>query len=715
MGQELASSLRNCWACQHESEARRPAFSQPSLFIPCRAERDKLKFVAKLRVRIRNQETPASTQMQILSHEIRSFDGFTLDLTRGCLLRGVQEIKLPPKPFEALKYLVENQGRLISKAELIEKIWPDTAVTDDSLVQCLIEVRRALGDDAQQMIKTVPRRGYIFEMPVESGPGAPLTTYKEETTGVQVIIEEEETSGPEAIATLPLPVAGSVALLPERKATGIERLTTAIKQHRWVAAASLVTLALVTAAVVYFTRPGEAIDSVAVMPFVNVSADPNTDYLTEGLSFSVINNLSELPNLKVSSLSSVLRYEGRQIDPTSVGRALNVKALLISRFTRHGDDISISTELVDARDNHYLWGQRYDRKLADIVTLQEEIARDITRQLRLRLSSAEQKQVAKHYTENTEAQEAYWKGRYHTRKLTPQELQEGIRYFNRAIELDPNFALPYAGLAGAYSVLGARGALSPMEVYPKVVAAATRALELDDSLAEAHHAQARVKRDNYDLAGAEKELKRAIELNGNYAEARHNYSHLLIALGRPAESLSESQRLLEIEPLDLQWNAHLGWYYLRMRQYDQAIKKCLGTLEMGENYWSHYYLGQAYEQISRYEEAIGEFKKAIPLSKGNPESTAALGHAYAVSGQKGEALKVLEELKEYSKHQYVSPDNQALIYTGLGEKNEAFEQLQKAYDERAGQLIYLNVDPRFESLRSDSRFQDLLKRVGLAR
>ena len=651
--------------------------------------------------------------MQRLNHQTRCFDGFTLDLRRGCLLRGAQEIKLRSKPFEALKYLVENPGRLISKAELIEKIWPDAAVTDDSLVQCLIEVRRALGDDAQQIIKTVPRRGYIFEKPVESGPGAPLTTYKDETTGVQVIIEEEETNGHGVIATPRLPATSS-ALFPEHKATSIERLTTAIKQHRLMTATAVLALAVAAAAVIYFSRPGESIDSVAVMPFVNVNADPSMDYLSEGISDSIINNLSELPSLRVSSFNSVLRYNGKHKDPQAIARDLNVRACLVGRLTRHGDDISISSELIDARDNRHLWGQQYNYKLADIVLLQEEISRDITRQLRLRLSSAEQKQVAKHYTESTQAQEEYWKGRYHMRKLTPQELQESIRYFNRAIELDPNFALAYAGLASSYSTLGARGTLSPMEAYPRVIAAAAKALELDDTLAEAHHAQARVKRDNWDLAGAEREFKRAIELNGNYAEAHHNYSHLLIALGRPAESLSESKRLLEIDPLDLQWNAHLGWYYLRMRQYDQAIAKCLGTLEMGENFWSHYYLGQAYEQIGRYEEAIAEFKKAIPLLKGNPEATAALGHAYAVSGQKGEAQKVLEELREYSKRQYVSPDNQALIYAGLGEKSKAIEQLQKAYEERAGQLIYLNVDPRFDSLRSDARFQDLKRRVGLA-
>src|SRR6266567_616899 len=652
--------------------------------------------------------------MQRLSHETRRFDGFTLDLTRGCLLRGSEEIKLRPKPFEALKYLVENPGRLISKTELIGVIWPDTAVTDDSLVQCLIEVRRALNDDAQLMIKTVPRRGYIFDRPVSDTVSiAPVTTVTEES-GVHLIIEEEETNGHGSVAAQALPVAGSVALLPAYNTTIIQRITTAIGRHRWAAAVGLLGLAVAAAGIFYLTRPSEAIDSVAVLPFVNVSADPNIEYLSEGISDSIINNLSELPSLKVSSLNSVLRYKGKQTDPRAIGRDLNVRALLMGRLTRHGDDISISTELIDPKDNRHLWGQRYNYKLADIFALQEEISRDITRQLRLRLSSAEQKQVAKHYTESTEAQEAYWKGRYHMRKLTPQELQESIRYFNRAIELDPKFALAYAGLASSYSTLGARGTLSPMEAYPKVIAAASKALELDDTLAEAHHAQARVKRDNWDLAGAEIELKRAIELNGNYAEARHNYSHLLIALGRPAESLSESKRLLEIDPLDLQWNAHLGWYYLRMRRYDQAIEKCLGTLEMGENFWSHYYLGQAYEQIGRYEEAIAEFKKAIPLSKGNPEAMAALGHAYAVSGQKGEAQKVLEDLREFSKHQYVSPDNQALIYAGLGEKNEAFEQLRKAYDERAGQLIYLNVDPRFDTLRSDPRFQDLKRQVGLA-
>jgi DNA-binding winged helix-turn-helix (wHTH) protein/TolB-like protein len=644
--------------------------------------------------------------MQKLSHRTQSFEGFTLDQTRGCLLRGTEEIKLPPKPFDALKYLVDNAGRLVSKAELIQALWPDTAVTDDSLVQCLMEVRRALGDGAQQIIKTVPRRGYIFDrVVIDSGAVGQVMTYTEETAGVNVIIEEEETVGQGVIETQALPAAANVA--------GIGRLTTAIKQHRWVAASAVLAVAVVAVALVYFTRPAEAIDSVAVMPFVNVSGDPNTDYLSEGISESIANNLS--PLLKVSSVASVMRYKGKQTDPRVVGHELNVQALLIARLLQQGDDVSVSAELVDARDNHRLWGQHYNSRMSDIVSLPEKISRDVSQKLRPGLSGAEQKQITRHSTESTEALEAYWQGRYHMRKMTPEEFQQSIRYFNRAIELDPSFALPYTGLAVTYSMLGARGILSPIEVHPKVVAAAARAVELDDTLPEAHYAQSRVKRDDWDLVGCEKELKRAIELNGNYVEARHNYSHLLIALGRPAESLAESKRLLEIDPLDLTWNSHLAWYYLVMRQYDQAIEKCLGTLKMGEIFWAHYYLGQAYEQTGRYEEAISEFKKTISLSKGNPEFTAALGHAYAVSGQENEARRVLEELNDGTKHRYVSPDFRALIYTGLGDKNAAIEQLQKAYDEHAGQLVFINVDQRFDSLHSDPRFQELCRRVGLSR
>jgi TolB-like protein/DNA-binding winged helix-turn-helix (wHTH) protein len=363
--------------------------------------------------------------MQKPAHKIYAFDGFALDLTRGCLLRGQEEIKLRPKSFEALKYLVENNGRLISKDELIHAVWVDTAVTDDSLVKCLKHIRHALSDETQQLIKTVHGRGYIFDSEVSENGAVARTTYAEETQGVQVIIEEEEeTNGHKAIETQLLPASRNAGLLPERRATSFERVTTAIKQHRWSALLGVLTLAVAASAVVYFTRPGETIDSIAVMPFVNVNSDPNTDYLSEGISESIINSLS--PNLKVIALNSVLRYKGKQTDPQVVGRELNVQSVLISRLTQRGDDLAISVELVDVRDNRHLWGQQYNRKLADINRVQTEIARDVSESLRLKLSGEEKKRLAKRYTENGEAYRLYLTGRYFQRKGRKRDSRKAL-------------------------------------------------------------------------------------------------------------------------------------------------------------------------------------------------------------------------------------------------------------------------------------------------
>jgi len=326
--------------------------------------------------------------MQKLSHQTYFFDQFTLDLTRGCLLHGQEEIKLRPKSFETLKYLVENNGRLISKDELIHAVWVDTAVTDDSLVKCLKDIRYALRDESQRIIKTVPRRGYIFDKEVKDNGSAQVTTYTEETAGVQIIIEEEEeTNGHGTIEVQELPGSRSAGLLPASRATRIERLTTAVKRHRWGAVIGILTVAVAMSAIVYFTRPGEAIDSVAVMPFLNVNGDPNTEYLSEGISEGIIDRLSRLPNLKkVIALNSVLRYKGKQTDPQTVGRELNVRVVLMGRLVQRGDELSLSLELIDVRDNNHLWGGEYDRKLADIVAVQSEIAQDISEKLRLRMS-----------------------------------------------------------------------------------------------------------------------------------------------------------------------------------------------------------------------------------------------------------------------------------------------------------------------------------------
>jgi len=531
--------------------------------------------------------------MQRLTHQTRCFDGFTLDLTRGCLLRGTQEIKLRPKPFEALKYLVENPGRLISKTELIEVIWPDTAVTDDSLVQCLIEVRRALNDDAQQMIKTVPRRGYIFDQPVRDNASITSVTTVTEESGVQLIIEEEETNGHGVIDAQALPAARSIGLISAHKATSIERLTTAIKQRTWAAAFGVLTLVIAAAGMVYFTRPGEAIDSIAVMPFVNVNGDPNTDYLSEGISDNIIDKLSQLRSLKkVIAFNSVLRYKGKQTDPQAVGRDLGVRAVLMGRLVQHGDQLSISAELVDVRDNRRLWGEQYERKISDLPILQRELASQISDHLRLRLTAPDQQQLQKRYTQNAEAYDLYLKGRFSWNRR--QGFKKSIDYYNQAIEKDPNFALAYAGLADAYALLPGASAASPEDAYPKAKAAALKALELDETLAEAHTSLALLLDvSDFDLPASCREFQRAIELNPNYATAHHWYSNgPLLAAGRYDEAIIEGKRAQELDPLSAIISVDLGDDYIYARQYDKAIDQLRNVTETYQNFYvAHWNLG----------------------------------------------------------------------------------------------------------------------------
>ena len=652
--------------------------------------------------------------MQKLSHQTYRFDEFTLDLTRGCLLHGGEEIKLRPKAFEVLSYLVENDGRLVSKDELIKAVWPDSFVTDDSLVQCLIEVRRALGDETQEIIKTVHGRGYIFDREVRDSDPAQVTTYTEETAGVQLIIEEEEeTNGAEVIGTTHLPASRSVGLLPAHEATSIERLTTAVKQHRWSAVLGVLTLAVVGAAAIYFTRPGEAIDSVAVMPFVNVSGDPNTEYLSDGLSESIINNLSQLPSLKkVIALNSVLRYKGRQTDPQAVGRELNVRAVLVGRLTQLGDDLAISVELVDVRDNRHLWGQQYNRKLADVIGLQTEIAQNISEGLRLRLSGEEKKRLAKRYTDSGEAYQLYMMGRSYSRTRSEKGLQKSIELLELAIKKDPNYAPAYAALAQTYSLLGYTGLLPAKETRQKEEWAALKALEIDNDLAEAHAAISHLRALDLNWSASGEEAKRALELNPNSVDVQTTYSAHLVAVGRLDEAMLHLKQAQELDPLSLITGTLIGWVFYLSHQYDRAIEQFQKLIEMDPNFSpAHNRLGWAYLANGRYDESITEQKKAIALDD-RLVRTAALGYAYAAAGKQSEAQRIFDELKQLSqdpKQRYVSPFNFALINIGLGDKDQAFVWLEKTCEEHSDRLQYIRTDPRFDSLRSDARFADLLR------
>ena len=520
-------------------------------------------------------------------------------------------------------------------------------------------------------------------------------------------------------------VAATTSAKTAHSASSAEYIVSGIKQHKVAVAviASLVLIAVGAGVIgmsVYLrARNSEvAIESIAVLPFVNQNHDPDSEYLSDGVTESIINSLTHLPSLKVMARSSVFRYKGKEADPMAAGKELGVRAVLTGRIMQRGDSLTISTELLDVRDNKQLWGEQYQRKVSDLLAVERDIAREITGNLRLKLSGPEQSRVVKHYTENPEAYQLYLKGRFYWNRRTEEGARKGIEYFQLAIDKDPTYALAYTGLADCYSILGTSynvASLSPSEAIPKAKSAATKALEMDDTLAEAHTSLAYIRLNyDWDWAGAEREFKRAIELDPNYANAHHWYSHYLMAMSRPEESLAESKRTLELDQLDLVMNIHLGWHYIYAHQYDLAIAQFRKTLEMDPNYGlTHWYLGQAYALKGMYAEAETELRKAKDLLQQNVAVEADLGYAYAASGKGGEAKKAIDELKQSSKQRYISSYYLALIYTGLGEKDSAFEWLENAYRERSDLLIYLKVDPRLDSLRSDARFADLMRRVGL--
>ncbi len=459
------------------------------------------------------------------------------------------------------------------------------------------------------------------------------------------------------------------------------------------------------------------IESVAVLPFVNVSADPNMDYLSDGLTEEIINSLAQLPQLRVVPRVLVFRYKAQQADPQKVGHDLNVRTVLTGRVAQHGDTLTIQTELVDVSRVSELWGQQYNVKLTDLLAVQEQISRQISEKLRLRLTEAEQRRLARHSTENTEAYQLYLEGRYFWNKRTEKGLRKAIDYFDQAIEKDPGYALAYTGVADCYNLLSAYDLLAPDQSIPKAKEAAQKALSLDDSLAAAHEALAHaLMLYDWDWAGAEQEYKRALELDPSYATAHQRYAIYLSAMGRLDEARAQIDRAHQIDPLSLIINTDVGLISSLQGRYDQAVEQFRKTLELDPNFSvAHFALGLTAEQQGRLPEAIEEFQRAFALSGGNPLFKAAVGHAYALARRPDEAQKTLAELTKLAKQTYVSPYGIATIYAGLGDKDQAFVWLEKAYAARSIWVIHLQlrVDPRLANLHSDARFQSLLRRIGL--
>ncbi|KAF5408371.1 MAG: TPR repeat protein [Candidatus Udaeobacter sp.] len=458
--------------------------------------------------------------------------------------------------------------------------------------------------------------------------------------------------------------------------------------------------------------------SIAVLPFENASNEPNTEYLSEGISEALINSLSELQQLRVIARPTVFRYKPKDVDPRQVGRELGVAAVLTGKVRQMQDALKVQVDLVDAVTGAQIWGAGYDRKITDLVAIKQAIVQEVTAKLKLKLSSEEQRRLVKRDSTNAEAYQFYLRGRYFWNKRTSDGIKQAIEHFQQSIERDPNFALGYVGLADSYIALTFYNFAAPHETMPKAKESAIKALALDNTLAEAHVSLAHILM-NYDWnwPAAETEFKRSIELRPDYATAHEWYAiHYLTATGRLKEAVQEMKKALELEPASLVMNTFMGATLYYAGRYDEAIDQCRRTIEMDPNFAvAHWHLGLAYEEKQALDAATEEFKKAISLSGGSPLMRAALSRAYAQSQKKPGANEMLDKLNELSKQQYVSPYEVATIYIALGNNEQAFQLLEEAYAEHSFHLVYLNVSPQFKSVRSDPRFQDLVQRLGLSR
>ena len=669
--------------------------------------------------------------------QIYEFGRFRLDRAERTLRRGGEPVPLTPKVFGILLALVENNGRVVEKDELMRQVWPDSFVEEGNLTQNISVLRKALGEttDGKPYIETVARRGYRFvasvhhadegqpmqagangEPPLRHAFAPPLAA---ESSMAEITLERaagDNGAAMIAVAARSARLSPAVAAAAPVDSSAATRRPTAavwgrLLKHRVALIAVMILLAAATVAFYLFrasrTASGSGIiDSIAVLPFVVDSGDAETEFLNDRLAENLINNLAQLPKLRVVPRSLAFNYKGSPADLQKIGRDLGARAVLTGRIHRQGDALSIQADLIDVANVSQIWGRHYDRKIADLLLVPEDISKDIFENLRLKLSVEEKKQL--------EASRYYLLGRNALNKRTAGGLQQGLEYFQKAIDIDPDDAAAYAGLADCYNMLVVYGIRTPKDAFPLAQEAALKALELDDNLAEAHTSLAFIKhRWNWERQDAEREFLRAIKDKPAYGPAHQWYSSYLVAIGRTDEAIAEARRAAELDPLSFSTGIHLGWIYYMAGRYDEAIAHCQKLLAVDPGFFPVYrYLGLSYEQKGMYKEAIAAFDRGIKLS-GSPLLVALLGHAYAASGNRNEAGRVLNELQEMSGQRYVSPYTVAAIYAGLRDNERAFEWLEKAIAERDIWLMNLRVDPVFKEVRGERRFKAMLLRLGL--
>ncbi|MGA8035641.1 MAG: protein kinase [Candidatus Acidiferrales bacterium] len=462
-------------------------------------------------------------------------------------------------------------------------------------------------------------------------------------------------------------------------------------------------------------RASKIIDSLAVLPFENIARDPEHEYLSDGIAASLINILATVPKLRVMAQSTVFRYKGRDIDPLTAGRELNVRAVLTGRIMQSGGSLRIGAELVDVATGSQLWGAHYDRKPGDIFAIQDEISHEISEKLRLQLTRAQKKRLTRHHTEDPEAFALYLKGRHHWNRWTEEGFYKAIEYFEQAAGKDPGYALAYAGLADCYVLLGWNSYLAPKQAFPKGKEAALKALRLDPDLAEAHTSLAAVLwLYDWNWSEAQAEFDRSLALNPSYPTANHWRSEAIMTMGHSEAAIAGMKKSHALDPLSLIINSAIGWAYYMARRYDQAREQLLQSVELDPNYPVPYWvLGRLYRATGDYESAVAEGEKSAKLSGGSPLMRAALAHSCAKAGRSGDALQILDDLLKLAEHQYVAPHFLAGIHIGLGQNDQALDYLEKSYQDHSHWLLYLHIDPSMDALRHEPRFQELLKQVGL--
>ena len=639
--------------------------------------------------------------------QLYEFGPFCLDPAEHTLLRDGQPIPLRPKVYDLLVVLVENRGHLVDKEQLMSSVWAEQFVEEGNINKNISMLRQALGESGggTKFIETVPKRGYRF-----------VAEVREVNDNRQAELLTQAAARPTHEHQPPRENHEQSLPLPPLMQSQVKRFN-----KHWIALVGVPLLVLAAIVYVVLTRQRSrsatpAVRSIVVLPFQNLSGDASQDYLVDGVTDALIGDLAQIGALRVISRTSAMHYKGTNKSLPEIAKELNVDAVVEGTVQRSGERVHVRAQLIHAASDSHLWSADYDRDSRDILDLQSEVARAIASEVSIKITPAEQRLLVPKRTIARAAIDNYLQGRYFWNRRTEEDMRKAIGYFEAAISADANYAQAYAGLADSYNQLGTVmiGVMPPSEARRTGEIAARKGLEIDNEVAEAHAALAYENFFNWNWASAEEEFKRSIQLNPNYASAHSHFALYLVARERIDEAVAETNRAQELDPLSLSISASRGFLLMNARRYEEAIEQERRVIAIDPNhYQAHWFLALTYLANQQIDQAIATSEKAVAISNRAPAALGVLGMAYGAAGRKGEANQILNELLQLEKQRYVSPMAFVYVYTGLGNKDQSFAWLEKAHQERSNGIAFFKVSPTVDQLRSDPRFADLLKRIGL--